>query len=404
MAVLFSLSLLFFIERGAYRALRESRTGDFATVYAAARCWMHGENPYARADLRLELVRAGAPTPLIREQDRHASLYLVSAMPFLAVVALLPWTAANITWCLVSIACFAASIFVLVEYLPLSQTSKWVAASFCLISSPTYVGILNGNPSVVAISLTILSLHFALRGASWTSGILLAVTLCLKPQVALCGVVAFVVWKCWPPLLFGLGTALAAALLSVLQVSSWGHNWAWWASLTQNLTYETSPGGLTDARPASPYASQLLNGQTLSYLVTSNERVADGLVLLGAAGMTIIYFCFRKRDAAGDLRSDAAFLAAMTLTVTYHRYYDGQLLLLLLPAAISFWQTGRTKIAMVLGACLAVMALPLQSVIERVLGPAAAHGSVAEVILLRHEPLAIVAVILVLGFRSFAEN
>ncbi len=56
-ATLFLLSLLFFIERGPYRALRDSRSGDFATVYAASRCWLNHENPYAGEDLTLECPR-----------------------------------------------------------------------------------------------------------------------------------------------------------------------------------------------------------------------------------------------------------------------------------------------------------------------------------------------------------
>jgi hypothetical protein len=125
-AALVLLSLAFFIERGPYRALRDSRSGDFTTVYAASRCWLKHENPYAREDLTLELTRAGAPASLIREQDQHLSLYPISVMPLAAVFAWLPWRAANGAWCLFSLVCFAASIAVLLRELPalLSNTRK----------------------------------------------------------------------------------------------------------------------------------------------------------------------------------------------------------------------------------------------------------------------------------------
>ena len=398
-ATLFLLSLLFFLERGPYRALRYSRTGDFATIYAASRCWMHGEDPYARADLTLELVRSGAPAPLILDQDRHSSLYPLTAMPFVAPFALLPWAAANTTWCLFSLGCFAASLAALLRELRISQAGKWVAASVCLLFSPTYVGILNGNPSVFAISLTILSVHFVLRKRPLIAGILFAVTICVKPQIALCAFLAFLLWKCWKPLFMGLATATLVAISAIFQASALGQNWEWWGSLKQNLRSEALPGGLVDPRPSSPFAPQLLNAQTLSYLVTRNSQLAEGLVLFFAIGMVALYWYARKKDSTPEGRIDLAFLSAITLMVAYHRYYDGQLLLVLIPAAVCLWQTGRVKTASGLGVSFALMAFPFQSVSEKAFGPAAAQNYLMQLILFRHEPIAIVAVALILTLR-----
>ena len=399
-AALFSLSLLYFLQRGPYRALRETRSGDLATVYAAARCWIHHENPYARPALTRELTDAGAPAALIREQDRHASLYLISAMPLVALIAWLPWLAANVAWCFLSIGLFAASVWVLLARLNVSPDGKWVAASVCLFFSPTYVGVLNGNPSVIAISAAILSIDFALRNRLWASALFFASALCLKPQIALCSLLCFLLWKRWRIVFTGLSVAILISVVAVLQVSALGQKWAWWNSLRQNIASESAPGGLTDPTPSSPYAPQLLNAQTLSTLVTTNRIFAEGLVLAAVAGLTIFYIYWRKRNKNPDPRMDFGFLAAATLAATYHRYYDGELLLLSIPAMVYLWRIRQRGLAWILAVCFAALAFPLQSIFARALGPAATRVSPEQLLLLRHQPAAILVVLVVLSLSQ----
>jgi hypothetical protein len=398
-AALFLLSLVFFIERGPYRALRDSRSGDFATVYAASRCWLKHENPYAREDLTLELTRAGAPASLIREQDQHLSVYPISVMPLETVFAWLPWRAANLAWCLFSLACFAASVAILLRDLG-SLRARLLAASCCLFFSPTYVGVLNGNPSVAAISLVMLSLYFALTNWTMVSGILFAVTLCVKPQIAPCGLLAFLLWRRWSPLFIGLAGATIMTLFATVWISSFGQNWKWWESLKQNTASLALPGGLNDPRPTSPYADGFLNAQTLSYLFTANAPLAEGLVLILSAGLAGLYFHLRRREKTADTRIDSAFLAAITLMMVYHRYYDGQLLLLVIPAVALFWRRGQVRTAWAVGLCLALVAFPSQSFFAKHFEPAAAHLSLFQLIVFRHQPAAVLAMALILSLSS----
>jgi hypothetical protein len=402
-AVLFSLSLVFFLERGPYRALHESRTGDFATIYAAARSWIHQENPYARTDVTRELESAGAPAGLIREQDRHVSAYPISVMPLLAPLAWLPWRTANVTWCLLSLGCFTASLAVLLRSFA-SLRAKLLGASCCLFFSPTYVGILNGNPSVVAISLAIVSWYFALTNRPAVSGVLFAITLCIKPQIALCSLLAFSLWKRWMPLFTGFAGAAILTLFATLWVSSFGQNWQWWESLKQNSASLALPGSLIDPRPTSPYADGCLNAQTISYLLTRDAPLAEGMVLILSAGLATLYLRLRKRHEMADARIDAAFLAAITLIIAYHRYYDAQLLLAVIPAAALLWQRGRVRTAAALGLCLAMVAFPLQSFFAKHFEPAALHLSLLQFVLFRHEPAAVLGIAVILSVGSLSDS
>ena len=179
-----------------------------------------------------------------------------------------------------------------------------------------------------------------------------------------------------------------------------GQEWTWWDSFKENVAAVASSAGLNYPGPSGPYAPQLLNAQTLSYLFISNPLVADGLIWGAAAGMMMLYFHLRNKDNDADSRIDSAFVAALALAVTYHRYYDGQLLLLLVPAAVYLWQIGSTKTSVVLGICFALLAFPLQSIFDRTLGLAANHHLVVQFVLLRHQPLAIIVVVVALSVRS----
>lgn len=389
------------MERGPYRALRDLRTGDFTTVYAAARCWLRHENPYERADLKRELINSRTPVSVIQEQDQHASLYPISCMPFVALIAWLPWMQANVIWCLLSLGCFAASIVALLQDIHLPNTGKWIAASICLFFSPTYVGVLNGNPSVFSISIVILSIHFAIRERRWISGLLFAVALCVKPQIALCAFLALLLWKCWSSLLLGSVVAAAVSIIAFLQISSYGQSWQWWSSLQQNLVKESSPRGLMDPRPI---ASGFLNSQTLSYLLSSNTHIAEGLVVALMTGLILLYFYCRMRDRSPGEWVDAAFFAAVTIAVAYHRYYDGQLLLVVIPAVVQLWRNGRVRTAWVLSICFILIAFPVQSVFAREFPSIVTTPSLAQFVLFRHEPLAVLTMILVLGLSQLAAS
>jgi hypothetical protein len=361
----------------------------------------HG-NPYEPTRLAMELKRAGAPLALIHEQNQHLSAYPISIMPLVAALACLPWSDANLAWCLVSLVLFSASVWTIVQIFR-TLPGKLRAASVCLLFSPAYVGLLNGNPSVLAISFTILALHFARLNRRWLSGILFGATLCVKPQIALCTLLAFLLWKRWSSMATGLAILVIVSAYAGLWISSLGQQWDWWLSLKRNAESLALPGSLIDPRPSSPYSSGFLNAQTLSYLLTDNTLVAEALVLVLTVGMLAVYFWRRRGDRSRCPLIDSAFFAAITLEVAYHRYYDGQLLLLLLPALAVLGKVGRRRSAMALAICFALVAFPTQSIFAKVFEPMGNHLSFAQIALFRHQPAAILAMALILSCERETE-
>ncbi len=391
---LFAVCLLFFLDRGPYRAIRYSTTGDFSTVYAAARCWMHGANPYERASLKNELATSGAPASIQRDQDINPSVYLPSAMPWVAPFAALRWKAANASWILLLIILFVLSVRALIAHSGLMGPQKWFAWGAALLFSPTYVGIYDGNPGVLAIGLATLSVCLAADSSLVASGIVLGIALCFKPQIAICAFCVLALRKCWKPQALAVGLFAAAAMLGVAIVSHAGHDW-WWQSEQHNLAISFVPGGQSDPSPVSPVAWQLLNTQALAGYLFSNRRAMNVCVWIIAGCLALVYLWRRKPI---DYWRDAAFFSALVLLPTYHRYYDAQLLLLLLPLLVQSARSGNRRLVLTTGFLLLILALPIQSVFARMLGERATIPSFRQFVLLRNQPAALLLLAAVLSF------
>jgi hypothetical protein len=387
LAVLFCVCLSYLLERGPYRAIRFYESYDFSTVYAAARCWLHGENPYDAQALKKELREVGATPRLEQQQDLNPSVYLVSAMPLVAPISLLRWPAANVVWCLLSLAFFAASLIMVLENTKLSMWSKWIFGSIALVFSPTYVGLLRGNPSVLSIGLVTMALCAWLRGHRWLPGILLGAALCLKPQIGLGAICVFALWRNWSSLFVAAGTFSVLGIIGFLRVSSFGTSWAWWRSEQQNASVAYGLSSETD--PLGVSAFQFLNSQPVWAYAIREPLWSDVAVWVFAGILVASYLWFRQRAGVASPWRDIAFSCILTITVMYHRYYDGQLLLLFIPLLVELWRERNRRIAIFLGICLISLAFPDQSVFAKWMGPQGT--SLLRFILMRHQPTGVLA-------------
>lgn len=402
--LLFAACAAFFLERGPYRGIRFATSYDFATLYAAGRCWLAGENPYESTDLKKQLAQSGAPAGLIDHQDVNPSLYFVTAMPLVALLAPLPWNAANVAWCLLSVASFAISLLMIIKHSDLRGPSRWLVACASLLFCPTYVGVLYGNPAVLTSSLVLLVVLFSLDGRWSMGGLLLGIALSLKPQIAVCAVCVLAVWTCWSPILMSFTVFGTTAVIGILRLSALGRDWQWWHSQQRNIALVMAPGGRGDPSLANPWSSELLNAQTIPALVLRNPLVCDALVWGVAALLVFLYFYFRKKSSETYSWLDAGFFCAIATAVVYHRYCDGQIFLLLIPLLSRLWQVGDRKIALSLGACLLLLAFPSQSVLPKLLGPSSTKHAWEQLMLLRHQPLAVLVIALIVIWIEFRQS
>ena len=393
----FSTCLLWFVYRGPYRQIFVTHGPDFATIYAATRLWLDHDNPYndaatlapVRQAAAGEWARLGPPERL------PSSVYLPTVFPVIATFAWLPWAAANLLWCLLSIAAFLLLPVAIVRDSRLAPAARWLLAGAIFAFFPAASGTSSGNPVIVAYGLVALTLYFAFSGNPIISGILLGVACALKPQLSICAVGVLLLWRCWQPLFIGFGVWLGTLIASVLRADSIAQYRFWLMSLEHNLSQIMAPGGINDPRPTNYYSYHLLNTQAIAGVFVQDRLALNAIVGVVTVGLLLLYLRLRTLSPTLCRWRDPAFFSAWTLLLVYHRYYDATLLLLIVPYLLRNWSSNKVTVA-ALSICLALLAFPLQAALELRLGaPDSAH-SVVDFVLFRHQPLLVLAICLLL--------
>lgn len=384
--VVFLLAALLFFFRGPYRALRGPSL-DFGVIYSAARCWIAGENPYDNEQMDKKFISAGGPANRA-PTDKLPSVYAPAAMPFFALDAWLPWPEALWAWCAISVAAFALSLFIIFRDSGLAATGKWLLGSAILAYSPVHTGLAMGTPSVIACSLVAIAIYLALAERPVASGIVLGVAHSIKPQLSICAVAVLAIWKLWTPLLISVPIPLVATALSVARAQSIARFWQWCLTWRDNVALTFAAGHINDPSPSNFHARTLLNTDSIVNLLVPDTLTARLIVWITGLTLLICYLYLRKRVPHDRPWRDIAFFTAWTMLLIYHRYYEGQLLLLIIPFVLKCWRSER-RIAISLCVCLLVLAFPSQTALSVWSGLQHSISSVSELILFRHQPLAV---------------
>ena len=350
------------------------------------------ENPYDAVLMAEELQKAWNGPPILVPSARYnLAMYPPSAFPILAPFAYLPWRAANVAWCAASVGAFLLSLKFLLKLVDLTTNETLTVIAAALFFSPTQTGIATGNPSVLAISMTTIAICLAWRNRQLGAGLLLGMTIALKPQTALPALVTMMLWGYWSSIITGLAVATVFLSAGLVRALSLKRLHEWLTLLQQNITYSFMPGSLNDPSPNHWTAYQIVNVQSITSLFTNSSYSYLIGWLLGA-GVLICYCYLRRAAIKGPSWQDACIVCCLSLMLFYHRYYDAQLLLVFIPLIV--WRR-RMHIAwtLLVLVCLLLLAFPLQAMLA--LSFRSINESVPlDILLFRHQSLAIVALCL----------
>lgn len=358
---LFCLAVVFFVVLGPVRALHGFYSYDFASLYGATQSWAKGLNPYDM-DLVAALVhRAGYDSASYPNYlPVQPSVYLPTSFPLLALLTWLPWEPARLLWALLAAGLFAWSILLLVSRTAgTDRNTKWLVLAFVFCFTPVALGLSHGNPSVLACSLTMLAVYGAMNNRSGWAALALGVVHCIKPQISIAVLVLFVLWGYWRPLLLSFVCPAVVSIISVLRAPSIAEFSHWVVSLQQAIAAASTPGSINDPSPANDWgAYSMVNAQTLFAIWVHSPIVMNLLVWAMALGLAGCYLTFRSR-LQGDKRArDMAFFSALTLLIVYHRFYDEQLLLMVVPFLLTINGTRRAG-SVALWAAMLLLSFPI---------------------------------------------
>jgi hypothetical protein len=350
-ALLASLAITACLASIFYIYSRPSRNGygaehDFVTVIAGVHCAVSRCDPYDSPTLEREFVRVGGYAPTSHFKPEWP-VYPPSTFLLLLPFSLLPWSALSLVWMLL---CFgllcAAFLALLLRFKAYRDLLSLLPFAILLADGSIGWAVQLGQPVLVAASCLTLAV-IALESVSTpvTGGVLLAISLCLKPQGAyLCG--AYFLFRAGtrlPALAAYLFTAAAAAggtLLFYFRLSSF----AYLAHLSQNLKLALAPGRDADFSRLNVDSSSFLNLQAFLARMIQDPHLCNALtcsVFLLIAGLLVLV-CWRKQTLATRPFTIIAVLVMLELLVSYHRLYDHAYMLAAIPGLYEIKHRGRS--------------------------------------------------------------
>ncbi len=402
--LLLLLSSIIFISWGAHLE-RKAVYGmiDFKAVYWGTRCLIQHCDPYRQNELEHVYLAEGGEnssefTPLRTSVTLY--IYFPTASTLIAPFAMLPWGPAHVLWMTLTAAGLILAAFLMWD-LGAKRAPTLSILLACLVLANCEFVFATGNTAGLAVSLCVVAVWCFFQQRFVLAGVLcLAVSLVLKPHDG--GLVWFYF------LLAGgahrkralqtLVVALVLSLPSVLWITHVSPHWM--QELHSNLLANSSPGSLSDPRPANfdgrlPWT--VIDLQTVFSVFRDNPRFYNLATYLVFGPLLLVWIIVTLRSRFSQARAWLALagIAALSMLPVYHRPYDAKLLLLTVPACAMLWAEGGLIrwLALLVNAAATVLTadipLVMLDTLTKKIHPASTQflGQIATVVLARPIPL-----------------
>jgi len=217
--------------------------------------------------------------------------------------------------------------------LSFADNRAWFLSACVFCAAPLQTSLHVANSSAIAIAACVLAIYLVENFLELSSGLLLGMGICLKPQLGIWVLIFYVLRRRWrvvlPTAIFGGAVALIAFLRMPLTLTAFLQNYS------SNLHYWFDPGRMNDFSAANPFRFQLVNTQVLLEQFFHNIAATNVLAwMLFAVGVV----CWGSKMLRGSVHDDLlAFssVLALGLIPVYHRSYDAAVLLLSLAWSVT---------------------------------------------------------------------
>jgi len=329
---------------------------DLRPTYLSASVWVHGGNPYSASALaaRWEAVRGPGdgdlPEDFFREEP---SLYPPPTLVVMAPLTLLPWNLVRGLWLAMSMITTVLAWIALVRVAGM-KLFGWRAALLGVIwleVGPLQTLLHLANPTLLTVNLMVFAVYFATFRMEVIAAVVLAIAVCLKPQLGGALLVYYALGRRWR--LFGLASGLVALISCVAVGRLTIEHSNWLPDLLANLHMASGNGGLNDPNPINPFHWRLLNLQFPLFAVFSSRTVVSAAALLITGVLCVLYLiCWRRAGGPGAPEPLAVSVPLLlALLPVYHSYYDALLLVFPLAWVMASLGTSRTLPALMVLFC-----------------------------------------------------
>jgi hypothetical protein len=346
---------------------------DFVTVIAGAHCAISRCDPYDSPTLEREFPKMGGFIPPVHFKPEWP-VYPPSTLFVLLPLSLLHWPALAVVWMLL---CFgflsAAFVVVLLRFKAYRDVLSFLPLGILLADVAIGQAVQLGQPTLIAgpaLTLAIIALESGSMPV--TGGLLLALSLCLKPQGAfLCGLYFLLRNRTRVPALAAYGAAAAACLAGILLFYYRLSSFAYLGHLSSNLKLAFQPGRDADFSTMNEYSPSFLNLQAFLARLVASPQVCNALtyaVCLVIVGL-LVFVCRRNRSLSARPFTILAVLVMLELLVSYHRFYDHIYVLAAFPGLYEIKQRGRWGYFLSVGALVVYLFRQFHNLTIHGLGP-----------------------------------
>lgn len=358
--------------RGPLRAARLDGWNDFLSPYIQSKAWTQGRDPYS-----VNVFLSGWPATLDRPGfvahdaadgtliAKHGvpSPYPLSSFVLLGPFSLLTWSTAHVAWIVINLLGFACSLAALVSLsgLTLKQPRAQLFLAIGLALTPFHTGIATGNPTVLVVGLCVGAVWAANRKWEKVAGILLAVAVCLKPQVGLCFVFYYLVRRRWSVAGMACGWSAVITVIAISRLAGV----PWLSTYLQINKNVFGPGAINDFTTLNPVWYNMIDSQVLLWQLVRNAVLANLLaLLLGILSVAIWSWLVTKRQNTSELL-EISCLIVLSLLPVYHRFYDAALLILPLAWSLMVVKGQPKRQTLLILSCILPFLIPGASILNQ---------------------------------------
>jgi hypothetical protein len=212
---------------------------------------------------------------------------------------------------------------------------------------PAQFAIAMGQPIVLAILFGVLSLRAAASKRWLTSGILLALSLCLKLNLGVIFLGYFIIYRKWRIIEYSLVAMAIITAVGALRLG-WGNS-SWVFSWFQSLQLGTGEWATTQPEWHYPNSIFLINLHYPLYKIIVNKSIVSGIALaFGFISLVFLLKAYKFNRTPFGKFSMITAIAAIVLISSYHRLADATALIFLIILISLMINTAYNKYSIIL--------------------------------------------------------
>lgn len=304
LAILAFLVFIAAVELVVRGPLGATAAGDLAAPYVSSMRFLRFENPYASRGFLAAWYAAGAPAGATEASNSHP-MYPPTTLAVVCPLAYLRWPRAVALYTWLCAALYAGLIVCFARWIG----GRWAAAerlgfiAFGLALAPIQTGIRVGNLSILAFLLCGYAVVLALEHWDVTAGILITLSLFVKPEVALPILLISLLSRRFRIVIASAGSAALLGLFTAAwmrQISP-----AWRQDYRHNIALLFSPASSASFTNPGSARFDLLNLQVPLFGITDSRAVSNLLALSIVAALCVVWLWRFYQNSRRQLRGSA---------------------------------------------------------------------------------------------------